>query len=593
MRGLVEPDCGGVNPLVRLTNRYTADRARVAEGVGSSTSREAVGEGRVSSQGLVREFLAETREVAARPSHTFRMDSLLSEMRQIEGRQLQPRPGPGVAVLARTGESWANEFVDSDQNVIDWSREYLATHSLAGPDPLAELPSSQLHPVPADVRWAEDYLADVPVLEEAPVLRAEEFEQFMASVGQQSTGRQSEASEVVKEAAQVGAEGALAAGTEWAEEFADLTSADAALHPDTAEGREAYKRDFWKSLEDDWKEAADADHPWLNEFSSSYEPFKDYEFREENPLAETSNPLEEGKQRLEAGDLPSAVLLFEAAARQDPDSAEVWQLLGTSQAENEQDPQAIAALKRCLRLDPGNTSALMALAVSYTNESYQAQACGALADWLRHQPEYSSLAPKALENFNLASSFMSKELHEKTTSAYIAAARQGQGRGVDPDIQAGLGVLFNLSGEYDKAVDCFRAAVSARPTDALLWNRLGATLANGNRSEEAVAAYHTALRTSPGFLRCRYNLGISCINLKAYSEAAEHFLTTLNFQAAGRGPQGDESRAAMSDSVWSSLRLAISLLRRQDLLPHLDARNLSRLSREFGLQEGSSAVDST
>ena len=54
MRGLVEPDCGGVNPLVRLTNRYTADRARVVEGVGSSTSREGVGEGRVSSQGLVR-----------------------------------------------------------------------------------------------------------------------------------------------------------------------------------------------------------------------------------------------------------------------------------------------------------------------------------------------------------------------------------------------------------------------------------------------------------------------------------------------------------------------------------------------------------
>ena len=29
-----------------------------------------------------------------------------------------------------------------------------------------------------------------------------------------------------------------------------------------------------------------------------------------------------------------------------------------------------------------------------------------------------------------------QELHEQTTSAYIAAARQSQGRGVDPDVQA-------------------------------------------------------------------------------------------------------------------------------------------------------------
>lgn len=52
--------------------------------------------------------------------------------------------------------------------------------------------------------------------------------------------------------------------------------------------------------------------------------------------------------------------------------------------------------------------------------------------------------------------------------------------------------------------------------DSRLWNRLGATLANGQRSAEAVNAYYRALELSPGFIRARYNLGISCVNLGVY-----------------------------------------------------------------------------
>jgi peroxin-5 len=50
----------------------------------------------------------------------------------------------------------------------------------------------------------------------------------------------------------------------------------------------------------------------------------------------------------------------------------------------------------------------------------------------------------------------------------------------------------------------------------MLWNRLGATLANGGKASEAIGAYRRALEISPGLIRTRYNLGVSCIDLSVY-----------------------------------------------------------------------------
>jgi len=575
MKGLVEGDCGGTNPLLNLASHYTQDRGYVNEGLQGGQLNVQLGPGQEG--GLVREFLSETHQVTSRPPQTFRMDSLLQEMRDIESQRSLgaiPRQAPPVADLATSGDTWAAEYldtVDTDQNVIDWSRDFLAEHSLGGPDPvMAQHLSSGTSLGQDEVLWAEQYLDDVPTLQNStsngPSLDPQEFQEFIASVGKERSSA------------------AVIQDNAWAEEFSQFTETDVA----NVEKTETYKQEFWKKLEDEWQEITkdEASHPWLNDFNTTYDPFKEYKYDQNNPVKDHPNPLEEGKKMLALGDLPSAVLYFESAVQQQPDSAEAWQLLGSSQAENEQDPAAITALRKCLSVDPSNRAAWMSLAVSFTNENYQAQACHALTKWIEHNSEYSGLLPTShragLDQTKLkfTNSFMSQELHEETTKLYIKAARQRQGSDFDPDVQAGLGVLFNLSGEFDKAIDCFRAAISARPSDSLLWNRLGATLANGNRSEEAVSAYHTALSHSPGFVRCRYNLGVSCINLKAYKEAAEHFLTALNFQDSSRGP-GQDSK--MSDSIWNSLRLSVNLMQRRDLSPMLENRNLAGLCAEFGL----------
>jgi peroxin-5 len=42
-------------------------------------------------------------------------------------------------------------------------------------------------------------------------------------------------------------------------------------------------------------------------------------------------------------------------------------------------------------------------------------------------------------------------------------------------------------------------------------------------------------------------------------------------------------KAAMSDNIWSTVRMAISLMGRSDLHEACDARDLERLNKEFNI----------
>eukprot|EP00063_Salmo_salar_P048143 XP_014022978.1 PREDICTED: peroxisomal targeting signal 1 receptor-like isoform X2 [Salmo salar] len=636
MRELVEGECGGANPLMKLTGHMTQEggawRHRSTPTIPPTPIEIA------TEEELVNEFM---QQAPPRPPHSFDMGQLLEEMQQIDQQSYRqaPQRAPGVAALALSGD-WTSEFLSGadaaaassgqaglgDPADADWTREFITDGTDPGRWAEEYLEQSEEKLWLGDLgereqEWTKEYLPGDELKQTAnelvakvndPKLQNTEFLRFIRQIGEGSVtvedraGKQHTDRAQAKEAQnwasnlnQVSVESAES----WVDEFAtagpDFQQAKAAVESDV---------DFWEKLQQEWEEMAKRDaesHPWLSDFdqmlSSSYD--KGYQFEEDNPYMSHQDPLAEGVRRMEAGDIPGAVRLFESAVQREPDNQLAWQYLGTCQAENEQEFAAISALRRCIELKKDNLTALMALAVSFTNESLHRQACETLRDWLRHNPAYRPVLEQSererekdggtreRERFG---SLLPESLFTEVQSLFLSAANSDPAR-VDPQLQCGLGVLFNLSGEYDKAVDCFTAALSVTPQDYLLWNKLGATLANGSRSEEAVAAYRRALELQPGFIRSRYNLGISCVNLGAHREAVEHFLEALSLQrqASGEGETVSASRAPggaaatmMSDNIWSTLRMALSMMGESSLYAAADRRDLDTLLSYFCQREG-------
>ncbi|KAF1388107.1 hypothetical protein EPR50_G00062830 [Perca flavescens] len=634
MRELVEAECGGANPLMKLTSHMSKEggawRHRSTPTIPPSPIEIA------TEEELVNEFL----QAPPRPPHTFDMGQLLEEMQQIDQQSYRqaPQRAPDVAALALSGD-WTAEFLSGPDSAstpglialgdaadADWTKEFIA--EAADPGRWAEeyLEQSEEKLWLGDLgdkenEWTKEYQPGEELRQTAnelvskvddPKLQNTEFLRFIRQIGEGSVTVESRTDKQLKDKAQakeaqnwasnlnqVSEESAEA----WVDEFAtsgpDFQQAKAAVESDV---------DFWEKLQQEWEEMAKRDaesHPWLSDFdqllSTSYD--KGYQFEEENPYLTHPDPLSEGVKRMEAGDIPGAVRFFESAVQREPDNQLAWQYLGTCQAENEQEFAAISALRRCIELKNDNLTALMALAVSFTNESLHRQACETLRDWLKHNPKYRSVweqkegepqqdgareREKERERFG---SLLPESLFTDVQSLFLHAANSDPAQ-VDPQLQCGLGVLFNLSGEYDKAVDCFSAALSVTPQDYLLWNKLGATLANGSRSEEAVAAYRRALELQPGFIRSRYNLGISCVNLGAHREAVEHFLEALSLQrqAAGDGARaarglGGAAATVMSDNIWSTLRMALSMMGESALYAAADRRDLDTLLAHFCQRE--------
>jgi len=219
------------------------------------------------------------------------------------------------------------------------------------------------------------------------------------------------------------------------------------------------------------------------------------------------------------------------------------------------------ALEQALTVDPNNLDALLSLAVSHTNEFHQSKAVQSLRQWLLRNPKYKDMFPPSPP----------EEMVDirQVEEMYIMAAKSQYE--IDPLVHSALGLIYNLSFEYDKAIECFRAALTENPEDYQLWNKLGATTANSNhgreRAHEAIDAYFRALQKKPTYTRARANLGISYMAIQDYSEAAKCFLGAIEINNTAH--------------LWDNLKSAFTMMERPDLVEKIHTHQVDLFRDEF------------
>ncbi|GLB37597.1 putative tetratricopeptide repeat [Lyophyllum shimeji] len=333
----------------------------------------------------------------------------------------------------------------------------------------------------------------------------------------------------------------------------------------------------WEHLQKDW------DH--FEATTTGIRHVDYYQFQDNNPyMLGDSSTTRQHLVHTGYQSLSESVLQLEAAVQRDMNNAAAWFELGVKQQENERENKALQALRRAAELDPGHLHTWLALAVSNTNEGNRVATYDAITEWVDRNVRYQGAVQQFRAHRPLHPDATLSERYQHLIDILIVMARSDTSGVVDAEIQIALAVLLNTNEEYGKAQDCFLAALAVRPEDWLLYNRVGATMANSGHAEDALHYYYKALELNPGYIRARFNLGISCINLRRYEEAAQHILDALVLQDNDgiRDPGGlNEKRGVTSMALWDSLKTTCLHMQRIDLATLCDRRDLEAFRINF------------
>lgn len=340
----------------------------------------------------------------------------------------------------------------------------------------------------------------------------------------------------------------------------------------------------------------------LTRYSDLLRRQSDYIFVQDevNSFKHIDNPYEAGMEILkQGGKLSEAVLCFEAAVEQQPNFVEAWMQLGLCQTKNEMEWQGITALEKALELQKENqpgtlnhsdengrvVDTTVELGTCYINTGMDLMAFRLFDQWLhQNYDRWLSGFPAVEEKLNSDALLHGEEvsINKRVLAMFDFVASQNPLASQDKSFQVITGLLNYCIDNYDLTVFSFQKALELDTQDEVLWNRLGATLANHGKPEDAVHAYRQALAIKPSFVRGRYNLAISLMNIGWFKESVECLLACLKLQTTENDtPQNRDKNS----SIVEGLSKVFKLMNRVDLLDKLKFFNDGKIDVDSFKQE--------
>uniref|UniRef100_A0A0N4ZP37 TPR_REGION domain-containing protein n=1 Tax=Parastrongyloides trichosuri TaxID=131310 RepID=A0A0N4ZP37_PARTI len=519
-KALVEPECGGPNSLVGLSQNVVQNNSKLQNqrnnAINSLLPSLSKGED------FVQEYMSSIHNVPS-SMNSFDMRSLIGAIPQ------EPNN--------RYAKEWTNEFLSESRNpdmnniwnksiqqvqtskptthIMSWVNSY-NNSSLVGQN---NVQNTEGH----SEMWSSEYL--------------DKFDKFDKKSDNLANN--------------------------WYNEFLNKNeSTTNSIYSDTINTIKTTDEDY----ENEWDSIID-NNPY---FSQLGEDETKYEFQD-NPYINVENPSDIAKTLMTNGNLSDAILYYEVAVQQKPDDSNAWCALGLCHAENEDDINAIKAFNKSLILNPSNKEALLGYSVSLSNEFRENEAVEYLEKWLQAHLNQNVEPLTNVQTYR--STFLNRIKFDKVEKDFLDVARRNSGK-VDVELQNALGILYNIGNNFSRAIDSLKLAVANKPDDPRLWNRLGATFANDDKTTDAINAYRQALSLFPTYVRARYNLGISCMHLNSYEQAVEHLVSAIELQ-----------KNEKTSLVWNTLRTAVIRLPKLSpgVMESIDNRDLYSFKKLMNL----------